>query len=151
MKSTWRAATSLQVQSSSCYSLAHCPALGEVYWNETGFSFVSVLLYVHRNHQVCTGRPTRLSHSSCSSELCETTSFRWCLMTKDVGWHIRDQCVSMFQYCFTSTETMRLVRTENPGRPSRLSHSSCSSELCETSTAKPWYIMSGSLVCPLIG
>ena len=33
-----------------------------------------------------------------------------------------DQCVSMVQYCFTSTETIRLVRTESPGRPPRLSH-----------------------------
>jgi len=33
-----------------------------------------------------------------------------------------DQCVSMAQYCFTSTETIRLVRTESPGRPPRLSH-----------------------------
>ena len=35
-----------------------------------------------------------------------------------------DQCVSMVQYCLTSTETMRLVRTECPGRPPRFSHSS---------------------------
>ena len=30
----------------------------------------------------------------------------------------------MVQYSFTSTETRRLVRTESPGRPPRLSHSS---------------------------
>ena len=35
-----------------------------------------------------------------------------------------NQCVSMVQYCFTSMETIRLVRTDNPGRPPRLSHSS---------------------------
>ena len=35
-----------------------------------------------------------------------------------------DQCRSMVQYCFTSTETRRLVRTDSPGRPPRLSHSS---------------------------
>ena len=35
-----------------------------------------------------------------------------------------DQCQSMVQYCFTSTETRRLVRTDSPGRPPRLSHSS---------------------------
>jgi len=36
-----------------------------------------------------------------------------------------DQCVSMVQYCLTSTETMRLVRTDSPGRPPRFSrHSS---------------------------
>ena len=35
-----------------------------------------------------------------------------------------DQCRSMVQYSFTSTETRRLVRTDSPGRPPRLSHSS---------------------------
>ena len=35
-----------------------------------------------------------------------------------------DQCRSMVQYSFTSTETRRLVRTDSPGRPTRLSHSS---------------------------
>ena len=35
-----------------------------------------------------------------------------------------DQCVSMVQCCFTSTETIRLIRTGSPGRPPRLSHSS---------------------------
>ena len=35
-----------------------------------------------------------------------------------------DQCRSTVQYCFTSTETIRLVRTNSPGRPPRLSHSS---------------------------
>ena len=32
--------------------------------------------------------------------------------------------MSIVQYCFTSTETIRLVRTESPGQPPRLSHSS---------------------------
>ena len=35
-----------------------------------------------------------------------------------------DQCVCMVQCCFTSTETIRLIRTGSPGRPPRLSHSS---------------------------
>ena len=35
-----------------------------------------------------------------------------------------DQCRSMVQYSFTSTETRRLVRTDSPGRPPQLSHSS---------------------------
>ena len=35
-----------------------------------------------------------------------------------------DQCVSMVQCCFTSTETVRLIRTESPGRPPLFSHSS---------------------------
>ena len=35
-----------------------------------------------------------------------------------------DQCRGMVQYCFMSTEARRLVRTNSPGRPPRLSHSS---------------------------
>ena len=35
-----------------------------------------------------------------------------------------DQCLSMVQCCFTPTETVRLIRTDSPGRPPRLSHSS---------------------------
>ena len=35
-----------------------------------------------------------------------------------------DQCRSMVQYCFTSTETIRLIRTDSPGQPPRLSRSS---------------------------
>ena len=35
-----------------------------------------------------------------------------------------DQCWSMVQYSFTSTETRTLVRMDSPGRPPRLSHSS---------------------------
>ena len=35
-----------------------------------------------------------------------------------------DQCRRMVQCCFTSTETVRLIRTESPGRPPRFYHSS---------------------------
>ena len=35
-----------------------------------------------------------------------------------------DQCRSMVQCCLTSTETVRLIRKESPGRPPRLSYSS---------------------------
>ena len=35
-----------------------------------------------------------------------------------------DQCWSTVQCCFTSTETIRLIRTGSPGRPPRLWHSS---------------------------
>ena len=53
-----------------------------------------------------------------------------CLMSSDVGWHIRDKLRPMSkhgsvdQYSFTSTETRRLVRMDSPGRPPQLSHSS---------------------------
>ena len=35
-----------------------------------------------------------------------------------------EQCVCMVQCCFTSTETIRFIRTGSPGRPPRLSRSS---------------------------
>ena len=35
-----------------------------------------------------------------------------------------DQCQSTVQCCFMSTETVKLIRIESPGRPPRLSHSS---------------------------
>ena len=35
-----------------------------------------------------------------------------------------DQWVCMVQCCFTSTETIRFIRTGSPGRSPRLSHSS---------------------------
>ena len=45
-------------------------------------------------------------------------------MSADILGTSWDQCRSMVQYNFTSTETRRLVRTDSPGRPPRLSHSS---------------------------
>ena len=44
-----------------------------------------------------------------------------CRLTLGTSW---DQCRSMVQHSFTSTETRKLVRTDSSGRPSRLSHSS---------------------------
>ena len=45
-------------------------------------------------------------------------------MSADILGTSWDQCRSMVQYSFTSTETRRLVMTDSPGRPHRLSHSS---------------------------
>ena len=58
-----------------------------------------------------------------------TTLWWWCRascprMSADILGTNCDQCLSMVQCCFTSTETVRLIRTESPGRPPRLSHSS---------------------------
>ena len=50
-------------------------------------------------------------------------------MSVDVLGTSWDQCRSMVQYSFTSTETRRLVRTDSPGRPPRLSHSSWTMKL----------------------
>ena len=60
-----------------------------------------------------------------------TTSLKWwwCRascprMSVDIlGTHC-DQCRSTVHCCIMSTEIIRLVRTESPGRPPRLSHSS---------------------------
>ena len=54
---------------------------------------------------------------------------RWCRascprMSVDILGTNCDQCVSMVHCCFASTETVRLIGTESPGRPLRLSHSS---------------------------
>ena len=53
----------------------------------------------------------------------------WCRascprMSADILGTNCDQRRSTVQCCFTSTETVRLIRTESPGRPPRLSHSS---------------------------
>ena len=45
-------------------------------------------------------------------------------MSADVLGASCDRCRSMVQYSFTSTETISLVRTDSPGWPPRLSHSS---------------------------
>ena len=45
-------------------------------------------------------------------------------MSADILGTSWDQCRSMVQYSFTSTKTRRLVRTDSPGQPPRLSHSS---------------------------
>ena len=59
---------------------------------------------------------------------CTRFTWWWCrascpLMSVDILGTNWDQCLSMVQCCFTSTETVRLFRTESPGRPPRLSHS----------------------------
>ena len=53
----------------------------------------------------------------------------WCKalcpqMSVDILGTSCDQCLSMVQCCFTSTETVKLIRTESPGWPPWLSHNS---------------------------
>ena len=48
-----------------------------------------------------------------------------------------DQCVCMVQCCFTSTGTIRLIRTGSPGRPPRLSHSSSLNPGCPCVRGSP--------------
>ena len=50
-----------------------------------------------------------------------------CLMSSDVSWHIRDKLRPMPKHgsiILYVQETRRLIRTDSPGRPPRLSHSS---------------------------
>ena len=46
----------------------------------------------------------------------------WPRMSVDILGTNCDQFLSMVQCCFTSTETVRLIRRGNPGWPPRLSH-----------------------------
>ena len=48
-----------------------------------------------------------------------------------------DQCKCMVQCCFTSIETIRLVRTGSPRRPPRLSHSSSLNPGCPCVKGSP--------------
>ena len=61
-------------------------------------------------------------------------SVAWCpQMSADMLGTSWDQCWSMVQYSFTSTETRRLVRTDSPPPPPPPpSHSSCTMTLCYT-------------------
>ena len=65
---------------------------------------------------------TRLSALACGA-----TMMSWYLMPTDVSWHIRDKLWPMPKHgsiILYVHETRRLVRTDSPGRPPRLSHSS---------------------------
>ena len=69
--------------------------------------------------------PPQLSHSSWALRLW----WWWCRascpwMLADILGTNCDQCWSTVQCCFTSTETVRLIRMKSPGRPPRLSRSS---------------------------
>ena len=69
---------------------------------------------------------TRLSDRS-SKWQTQMMMMKWCLMSSmsvDILGTSCDQCRSLVQYSFTSTETRKLVRTDSSGRPPRLSHSS---------------------------
>ena len=82
---------------------------------------------LHTNHPLSTPPP---QHKSPHSPPHSTHPWWWwsrasCLwMSVDILGTNCDQCLNMVQCCFTSTETLKLIRTESPGRPPRLSHSS---------------------------
>ena len=68
-----------------------------------------------------------------SESVSVSTWLWWCRascprMSVDILGTNCDQCT--VQCCFTSMETIRLIRTESPGRPPRLSHSSWTLWMC---------------------
>ncbi len=67
------------------------------------------------------------NHVSHFPRLNRVAFFKCCLCPRtsvDILGTSWDHCMSMVQYCFTSTKTMRLAKTDSPGRPPRLSHNS---------------------------
>ena len=78
--------------------LAKGPSFNPVGW------LVEVLLYVHRNRRLIRDGEPRTATSTFTQLL---SSESW-----------------LVECCFTSTETIRLIRTGSPGRPPRPSHSS---------------------------
>ena len=72
-------------------------------------------------------------------------------MSADILGTSWDQCRSIVQYSFTSTETRRLVRTDSPGRPPRLSHSFWT---MNRPNSKHWFIyiyLGGRCRKPMLG
>ena len=70
----------------------------------------------------------------------DPTKWWWCKascpqMFSDILGTNCDQCLSTVQCCFTSTETVRFIRTESPGQPPRLSHSSWTQPTTTTKAA----------------
>ena len=65
-------------------------------------------------------------------------------MSVDILKTNRGQCRSMIQCCFTSTETVRLIRTESPGRPPQLSHSSWTLTVLYTFSISDMFYEDGS-------
>ena len=82
-------------------------------------------------------KPCNTAWLWCGSRLhMERSWWQWCRascppMLVDILGTNCDQCLSTLQCCFTSTEIIRLIRTESPGRPPRLSHSSWTLERTE--------------------
>ena len=77
----------------------------------------SVAICLYRQHQ------TRHFYTTCRRRRWWGRTSRPLMSVGILGTNC-DQCLNMVQCCFTSTETVRLIRPECPGRPPRLSHSS---------------------------
>ena len=72
------------------------------------------------------------------------TMMTWCLMSSDVSWHIRDKLRPMPKHgsiILYVHGNRRLVRTDSPGRPPRLSHSSWTMLLLLS-----WCLMSSDVI-----
>ena len=71
-------------------------------------------------------------------------------MSADILGTSWDQCRSMVQYCFTSTKTSRLVRTDSPGRPPR---PACEAKFRakNSSISRLWLVEIGDRMGPVDG
>ena len=100
--------------------------------------------------RVITGFP---SFSPSLTDMLYGFSGRWmkcCLVSSDVNWHIRDKLWPVPKHgsksVFTSMKTRRFVRTDSPGRPPRLSHSSWTMPFCELPMMMmSWCLMSSDV------
>ena len=101
--------------------------------------------------RVITGFP---SFSPSLTDMLYGFSGRWmkcCLVSSDVNWHIRDKLWPVPKHrgssVFTSTKTRRFVRTDSPGRPPRLSHSSWTMPFCGLPMMMmSWCLMSSDVI-----
>ena len=109
------------------YPLRHVPVLfcSSVVNSEPTWLRPMVLMFGAVKHLCCTNteRTSQTLWSRQNQMLAHSGFVSGYLVFLMIGTNC-DQCVSMVQCCFTSTETWRLIRTGSPGRPPRLSHSS---------------------------
>ena len=79
----------------------------------------------------------KMTERLASRKILSVEELEACVVGPSLRWWCRASCPRMsadilgtncdrstVQFCFTSTETVRLIRTQSPGRPPRLSHSS---------------------------
>ena len=105
---------------------AHMYIMIYVYRRWVIWNIIFVLIYdttekevMHPGHWFVNLQDSQLTGLSIQRWWCRASCPR---MSVDILGTNCDQCT--VQCCFTSTKTVRLIRTESPGRPPRLSHSS---------------------------
>ena len=121
--STQRSCTTYIYQSAQQGEQGYVPLLFSEYRQQGQCLWQQGQFCDRRNRQCCDNMDSWNCMISCHSTV-PSGDASCPRMSVDILGTSWDQCMSMVQYCYTSTETTRLVRTISPGRPSRLSHSS---------------------------